>query len=114
LGRFEKLNNLLTIEPLGYIDFIKLVKESKFVVTDSGGIQEETTILRIPCLTMRDNTERPVTLKEGTNYLVGRNKKKIMKYISDILKGRSKKGSTPMLWDGKAAQRIVKILLKKI
>ena len=59
------------IKPLGYVDFIKLVKDSKFVLTDSGGIQEETTVLFIPCLTMRDTTERPVTIKEGTNYLVG-------------------------------------------
>lgn len=113
IKEFEDLNYLLMIEPVGYIDFIKLLKESKFVLTDSGGIQEETTVLKIPCLTMRNNTERPVTITEGTNYLVGRNKGKIMKYIDSIIKGKSKKGKIPELWDGKTALRIVNILKNK-
>jgi len=108
--RFEKINNLLMIVPLAYTDFIKLIKEARFVLTDSGGIQEETTFLRVPCLTMRESTERPVTIEKGTAYLVGRNKKKILSYVNRILKGKTKKGSIPALWDGKTAKRIVEIL----
>ncbi len=110
LNNFEKLDNLMMIEPIGYIDFIKLVKESKFVLTDSGGIQEETTVLKVPCLTMRDNTERPSTITTGTNYLVGRNKNKIMRRVGNILKGKTKEGNIPKCWDGKTAERIVSIL----
>ena len=102
------------IDPLSYTDFIKLVKESLFVLTDSGGIQEETTILGIPCLTMRENTERPVTLKIGTSYLVGRNKNKIENCVSKVLKGEGKQGDIPKYWDGKTAQRIVKVLLHNL
>lgn len=108
---FDSLNNLLMIDPLGYIDFMQLIKNTRFALTDSGGIQEETTVLRIPCLTMRENTERPVTIDKGTNVLVGRNKAKILKNINRILKNEdygSRKA--PRLWDGKTAQRIVKIL----
>jgi len=112
-GRFKKLDNLLIVDPLGYIDFAKLVKESKFVITDSGGIQEESTFLRVPCLTMRENTERPITIEKGTNYLVGRDKTKILSCVKKILNGKSKKGSIPELWDGKTAERIIKILLTK-
>ena len=112
-GRFEKLHNLLIVEPLGYVDFVKLVKESKFVITDSGGIQEESTFLRIPCLTVRENTERPITVAKGTNYLVGRDKTKILSCVKKILNGRSKKGSIPELWDGKTAERIIGIILSK-
>lgn len=110
LNRFGKLTNLLMVDPLGYIDFLKLIQESKFVLTDSGGIQEESTFLGIPCLTMRANTERPITIENGTSYLVGRNKTKVLRYVKDILNGKSKKGSVPELWDGKTAKRIVKIL----
>ncbi len=110
--RFAGITNLTMIDPLGYIDFIKLVKNSMFVLTDSGGIQEESTVLGIPCLTMRENTERPVTLSKGTNYLVGRNKNKIMKCVRMFLNGTTQKNSVPQLWDGKAAQRIVKIIVK--
>jgi UDP-N-acetylglucosamine 2-epimerase (non-hydrolysing) len=109
-SKFEELDNLLLIDPLGYIDFVKLVKESKFVITDSGGIQEESTFLAVPCLTMRENTERPATIEKGTNYLVSRNKAKVLSCIKKILSGKSKKGSIPELWDGKTANRIVKIL----
>jgi len=83
-----------------------------FVLTDSGGIQEESTMLGIPCLTMRENTERPVTLSKGTNYLVGRNKNKIIKCVRLFLNGKAKKKDIPQLWDGKAAQRIVNIIAK--
>lgn len=96
---------------MGYLEFIKLVNSSKFVMTDSGGIQEETTVLGIPCLTVRENTERPITIQEGSNKLI----KKIdeLKYeVSKILKGNGKKGRTPHLWDGKTAGRIVKVIGK--
>jgi len=110
--KFAGIANLTMIDPLGYIDFIKLVKNSMFVLTDSGGIQEESTMLGIPCLTMRENTERPVTLSKGTNYLVGRNKNKIIKCVRLFLNGKAKKKDIPQLWDGKAAQRIVNIIAK--
>ncbi len=112
LEKFKKIKNLAMIEPLGYLDFIKLVKESKLVLTDSGGIQEESTFLKIPCLTMRENTERPVTLTQGTNVLVGRDKKRILTAVDAIGKDRWKKGTVPRLWDGKTASRIVEVLKK--
>ena len=112
LQKFERLKNLTMIEPLGYIDFIKLVSAAAFVLTDSGGIQEETTVLKVPCLTMRENTERPVTITEGTNILVGRSHSQIVKYSHQILAGKFKQGKTPKLWDGRTAGRIVKILDK--
>ena len=100
-------------EPLGYLDFMKLMKECRFVLTDSGGIQEETTYLGKPCLTLRENTERPSTVDQGTNILIkDLNKKLIMKHISDILDGNIKKGCIPKFWDGHAAERIVTILEK--
>ncbi len=105
--QFNGLKNVLLVEPLGYIDFIKLVKHSRFALTDSGGIQEETTVLKVPCLTMRENTERPVTITEGTNMLVGRSHSTIVKYTHQILAGKFKHGKTPRLWDGKTAKRIV-------
>jgi UDP-N-acetylglucosamine 2-epimerase (non-hydrolysing) len=104
--------NIIIIPPLGYLDFIKLVDNSKLVVTDSGGIQEETTALGVPCLTLRENTERPVTVREGTNILCGISGKKIMKEVNVILAGRYKKGRMPELWDGKAAERIIGVLKK--
>jgi len=110
--QIKGLKNVILIEPLGYIDFVKLVKHSRFVLTDSGGIQEETTVLKVPCLTMRANTERPVTITEGTNVLVGRDHSKIIRNVLQILAGKCKKGKIPQLWDGKAAQRIVKFFEK--
>jgi len=110
LKKFNDLKALLIIDPLGYIDFIRLVKESKFVLTDSGGIQEETAVLRVPCLTMRKNTERPVTIEKGTNILVGRNKQRILETINKILQGKQKNARTPKFWDGETAKRIVKVL----
>ncbi|OGW52535.1 MAG: hypothetical protein A2Y81_08420 [Nitrospirae bacterium RBG_13_43_8] len=83
-------------------------------MTDSGGIQEETTYLKIPCITLRDNTERPVTVTMGTNYLVGTDPDKIVKTVFSILNGKGKKGKVPPLWDGKAGQRIIQILTNKI
>lgn len=110
--QWERLPGLRLTDPMGYRDFIKLVKESRFVVTDSGGIQEETTVLGVPCLTLRDNTERPVTVLRGTGELVGRNPEKIWPYVDRILKGRWKRGRIPRYWDGRAAERIVRTLMR--
>ncbi len=113
-AQLESLNNLIITESFGYLDFLKLMIESKIVLTDSGGIQEETTFLKIPCITLRDNTERPVTVSEGTNEVCGLNRKKIRNRINKIESGKFKKGKVPKLWDGKTANRIVKLLLRKI
>ena len=109
----EKTNGIMLTEPLGYLEFLGLLKSARLVLTDSGGIQEETTFLRIPCLTLRENTERPVTMSVGTNYLVGTNPEKILETVFAILDGKGKKGEVPPLWDGKAGQRIVEILVNK-
>ena len=98
------------IDPVGYIEFLALQKNATVVITDSGGIQEETTFLGIPCLTVRDNTERPITVWEGTNKLIQTNE--IEYEVEQILNGNGKKGKVPHLWDGKAAGRMVKILEK--
>jgi UDP-N-acetylglucosamine 2-epimerase (non-hydrolysing) len=114
-GLTEKINgmkNLKMIAPAGYLDFLKLMSNSKFVMTDSGGIQEETTVLGIPCLTLREETERPVTVTEGWNAVVGLSEKKILDCVGIILKDYWKKGRIPEKWDGKAAERIINILQK--
>ncbi len=111
-GRISKMPNLKIVHAMGYLDFLRLMADCKFVLTDSGGIQEETTILRVPCLTLRRNTERPVTAEEGTNIVVGQDRERIVRESLKIISGRVKKGRTPRLWDGKAAKRIVRILIK--
>ncbi len=103
--------NLHIIEPLGYLEFNYLVKNAKAVITDSGGITEETTVMRVPCLTLRNNTERPETCSMGTNVLVGTNPANIKPYIDKVFSGQWAKGSVPELWDGHTAERIVNILL---
>ena len=103
--------NLKYVEPLGYLEFNYLVKNAKAVITDSGGITEETTVMNIPCLTLRDNTERPETVTIGTNELVGTNPKSIALYLQKLLEGKWKKGNIPEKWDGKTADRIIDILL---
>jgi len=112
--KVEKMKNLRLLEPLGYLDFMKLLHNAKLVLTDSGGIQEETTYLGIPCITMRENTERPVTVEVGTNVLVGTDTERIIAEAQKVLDGNAKKGQIPELWDGKAAERIVKILNEKL
>lgn len=102
--------NLKLIDPVGYLDSLKLQKNAKFVMTDSGGVQEETTALGVPCITLRENTERPETIKIGTNTLVGVRPERIVATAESILNGHYKTGRLPDLWDGKAAERIVALL----
>jgi UDP-N-acetylglucosamine 2-epimerase (non-hydrolysing) len=104
--------NLKLIPPVGYLDFLCLLSKAALVLTDSGGIQEETTALGVPCLTLRENTERPVTISEGTNQLVGTDPEKIVAAARESLSGRHKAGRIPPLWDGCAAERIVQTLLR--
>jgi len=101
-------------EPFGYLDFLQLMANAKVVLTDSGGIQEETTVLGIPCVTLRDSTERPITVTEGTNVLVHDDPQKIVAEVSKVLEGRSRKGRRPDLWDGQTAERIVTTLREKL
>ena len=110
----SKMSNFKLIDPVGYLDFLKLMMNAFFVLTDSGGIQEETTALSIPCLTLRENTERPSTIECGTNILVGMNPERIIKESTKIIEGNSTNGEVPPLWDGKTAERIVGILEEKL
>jgi UDP-N-acetylglucosamine 2-epimerase (non-hydrolysing) len=101
---------LYTIEPLSYLEFNYLVENALAVITDSGGITEETTVMGIPCITIRDNTERPETVTVGTNELIGTNPNAIKPALIKLFAGEWKKGSIPELWDGNTANRIVSIL----
>ena len=113
LSFLKSMSNLLITKPLGYLDFARLMASSKLIMTDSGGIQEETTILNIPCLTLRESTERPITVSRGTNAIVGNSTKKILLEVDKILDSnyRAKSNRTPKFWDGKASSRIAKVLL---
>jgi UDP-N-acetylglucosamine 2-epimerase (non-hydrolysing) len=102
-----------TIEPLGYLEFLALQKKAKVVITDSGGIQEETTYLGTPCLTLRENTERPVTVTLGTNVLIGRDWDLLRREFHEILSGGRKQTGCPPLWDGKTSERIAEILARQ-
>ncbi len=102
---------LLVLDPLPYVDFLGLQSRATLVITDSGGIQEETTYLGVPCLTIRENTERPITVSMGTNVLVGRDREKLRMELSQVLGGKAKKGVVPPLWDGHTGERIVDILV---
>ncbi len=106
------LSGISVIDPLGYHEFIYLVKHAKGIITDSGGITEEATVLNIPCLTLRNSTERPETVTMGTNELIGDNLDKLKSSINLILNGNWKKGTIPVLWDGKTSERIVQTVLK--
>jgi UDP-N-acetylglucosamine 2-epimerase (non-hydrolysing) len=103
--------NLVMVEPMSYLEFNFVVKNSKAVVTDSGGITEETTQMRIPCITLRDNTERPETIEIGTNELIGTNPENVLPAFEKLFAGKWKKGGIPPLWDGKTAERIIEHLL---
>ena len=97
---------------MGYLEFIYMVKNAKGVITDSGGITEETTVLKVPCMTLRDSTERPETVTTGSNELVGTDPSNLAPYLETLLKGQWKKGNVPPLWDGKTSPRIVEKLLR--
>jgi UDP-N-acetylglucosamine 2-epimerase (non-hydrolysing) len=98
------------MDPLGYLEFLNLEANATLVLTDSGGLQEETTILGVPCLTLHNNTERPVTITDGTNALVGTNKARILEAFRSIMSGNWKRSGSPEFWDGHAAERIVRII----
>lgn len=105
---------LLLLDPLGYLEFLSLLNDARLVLTDSGGIQEETTVLGVPCLTLRENTERPVTIERGTNVLVGNLKDNIVAAAEKVLASDCTHGRIPDLWDGKASERIVAVLSDRI
>src|SRR5262249_27846161 len=106
--------NVRLMDPLPYLEFLGLQQAAALVITDSGGIQEETTFLGIPCLTVRENTERPITVEVGTNVLVGRDLLRLQYEAERILGGHKKQGRIPELWDGRAAERIAQVLVKKL
>jgi len=109
-SKLADIPNLIITEPIGYLDFMKLQMSAKFILTDSGGIQEESTFFGVPCLTLRENTERPITITEGTNQLVPLDSESIVQCSIKILQGEVKKGSIPKYWDGKTAGRVMKVL----
>jgi UDP-N-acetylglucosamine 2-epimerase (non-hydrolysing) len=110
LEALESSNRLLVTDPKGYLDFLALMSQARLVFTDSGGIQEETTALGIPCLTFRESTERPVTVTHGTNQLLGVDPARTGTAVDEVLAGRGPEGRIPALWDGRAAERILEIL----
>jgi UDP-N-acetylglucosamine 2-epimerase (non-hydrolysing) len=114
VSRLAGMQNLHILDPIGYLDFLKLIASAKLVLTDSGGIQEETTILKVPCLTLRDNTERPITVEVGSNRLVGSDPSKIVTAYREIVTGRAVESEIPPLWDGHAAERIVDVLQREL
>ena len=109
-GRLGTMANMRLIEPAGYLDFLRLMSDARVVLTDSGGIQEETTILKVPCLTLRDSTERPITAQIGSNQIVGTDPARILSAYRRVMSDDLPPPQTPPLWDGQAAQRIVEIL----
>jgi UDP-N-acetylglucosamine 2-epimerase (non-hydrolysing) len=117
--RLEAANNhypgsrVQILDPLSYVDFLALQRLAKLVITDSGGIQEETTYLGVPCLTVRENTERPVTISIGTNVLVGQDGKRLRTEVGRIMAGDQKRGRVPPLWDGHAAERIAHVIMAR-
>jgi UDP-N-acetylglucosamine 2-epimerase (non-hydrolysing) len=112
--RAAGLQNFRIIDPIGYLDFLALLASARVVLTDSGGIQEETTILGVPCITLRENTERPVTVEMGTNQLAGRDPERIVSAYRRVMDGEVRRGQVPPLWDGRASVRIVEILQKAL
>jgi UDP-N-acetylglucosamine 2-epimerase (non-hydrolysing) len=106
LGEMLKVPELVLLPPMGYLEMLGLMKDARLVLTDSGGIQEETTALGVPCITLRDNTERPVTVDEGTNTIAGQDPARILAAFEEIMQGGGKAGRVPEFWDGQAATRI--------
>jgi len=114
MEQLQRVPNMILSEPLGYLDFIALMANASLVLTDSGGLQEETTALGIPCITLRENTERPITVTEGTNVVVGSDREAIVAAAFDVIETGGKVGRIPDLWDGRTAIRIVDALLEHI
>jgi UDP-N-acetylglucosamine 2-epimerase (non-hydrolysing) len=112
--RMEDMRNVRLTEPLSYLDFLKLMSSASVVLTDSGGIQEETTTLKVPCLTLRENTERPITVEIGSNQIVGVDADEIVAAFERTMSGQNTEPQIPPLWDGHAAERIVDILLNQV
>lgn len=110
LGQVLETRSFFKLPPLGYLEMLGLMQAARLVLTDSGGIQEETTALGIPCVTLRENTERPITVEQGTNTIVGSSQARILAAVDDILRSGGKSGRNPELWDGRASQRIVAVL----
>jgi UDP-N-acetylglucosamine 2-epimerase (non-hydrolysing) len=110
MDKVRAMPRLKLLDPLGYLDFMKLTMDARIVLTDSGGIQEEATILDVPCLTIRENTERPVTVTQGTNQLVGLDPDAILTAYHSVMQGKTATGRRPEKWDGHAAERIAAIL----
>ena len=116
-GLTHRLNGdtgITELPPLGYLDFLTLTSQARVIVTDSGGLQEESTVLGIPCLTARPNTERPITVEEGTSTLVGSDPVKLQEHLDIVLRGSYRQGRCPTLWDGHAAERIARILAEAV
>ena len=112
--KIDSMRSLRLIKPLGYLDFLKLMSNARLVLTDSGGIQEETTILKVPCITLRENTERPITVEAGSNILAGTTTDRIIAAYKKTIGNSNREIKTPPLWDGHAAERIVKVMLEKL
>ncbi len=114
LERLSATEALRLMEPVGYLEFLNLMMHAGVVVTDSGGVQEETTFLQVPCITLRDSTERPVTAEAGTNVLLPLDVEAVVRAVEEALAGRWKQGEVPPLWDGRAAERIAEILVRQM
>jgi UDP-N-acetylglucosamine 2-epimerase (non-hydrolysing) len=110
----ERTPGLRLVDPMGYLEFLALTSQARLVFTDSGGLQEETTALGVPCVTLRENTERPITVEEGTNTLVGTDPERIRHAVASALRGEGRAARRPQLWDGHAAERIVAILRREL
>jgi UDP-N-acetylglucosamine 2-epimerase (non-hydrolysing) len=105
-------SGIILLPALTYMEFLNLWKDCVFVLTDSGGLQEETTALGVPCFTLRDNTERPITVEQGTNIIIGNNYQKLKKCVRNVLHGKQPVAKIPKFWDGRASERIAKIILR--
>ncbi len=114
LGVVAKAGQVLLLEPVGYLEFLALQRDATIVITDSGGVQEETTFLGVPCVTVRPNTERPVTVELGTNVLVGEGMDVLEHAVSQVIHGHAKQATIPPLWDGRAAERIAEVIQRQI
>jgi len=111
---FERHPNLRPVDPMGYMEFLALTSQAKLILTDSGGLQEETTALGVPCLTLREQTERPITVEEGSNEVVGTDPDRIRQAADRVLAGQGKKGRVPDLWDGRAGERIADLFARHL